>query len=58
MTIRTLRKKLKEIRDRQNRTHTYSDVETDHAEAEELLLQFIGDKTVRKIWEEIDMWYA
>jgi hypothetical protein len=34
------------------------DQEIDHATADELLLQYIGDKKVSQIFNDIDKWYA
>lgn len=56
MTLRTLRKKLREVLKR-NQEDT-SDKEREHDDADELLLEYIGDKTVSEIWAQLDIWYA
>ncbi len=35
-----------------------SDVENDHADADDLLLAYINDKEISEMYEAIDKWYA
>lgn len=58
MTIRQLRKALREIEKRQGRGMRGSDIESDHGEADDLLLAYIQDKTVDRIWSNLKLWYA
>ena len=46
---------LKEIVLRQKE---WSDVESDHSDADEALLEFIGDITITRIYNKIKKWYA
>lgn len=55
MTIDELIAKLKAIR---NRSIADSDEETDHYEADQLLLEYIGDKKVSRAYNAIDKWYS
>ena len=50
--LRELRKQLRVIAGRPN------DEERDHADADKLLLAYIGDKIVTREFEAIDKWYA
>lgn len=36
----------------------YGDMEASHAEADELLLQYINDPEIEKAFEEVPKWYA
>lgn len=54
MTIEELRSKLQAIRDRQDD----SDQEEDHIDADNLLVNFIGDEKVSSIFDDIEKWYA
>ena len=36
----------------------YGDIEASHAEADELLLQYINDPEIEKAFEEVPKWYA
>lgn len=52
MTIEELKEKLKEIK------KTGGDCEDDHACADKLLLEFIGDVEVTELFNAIEKWYA
>lgn len=49
--------KLKEIYTKQN-SGSHSDKESDHGDADDLLLQYIHDEDVTNAFEIIDKWYA
>ena len=36
----------------------YGDIEASHAEADELLLQYINDPEIEKVFEEVPKWYS
>jgi hypothetical protein len=39
------------------RKHNW-DTEANHGEADDLLLEYINDKDIKKAFEEIEKWYA
>lgn len=51
MTKEQLIKRLKELSEG-------GDVEINHGEADDLLLEFIGDKEISDAYNEIEKWYA
>ncbi len=53
MTLKQLIEGLKEIRGRAE-----YDPERSHSDADDLLLEFIGDPEVKEIYDQIDKWYA
>lgn len=53
MTIEELRRKIRFIVE-----HSKGDVEQDHVDADELLLEFIGDVEVASAYNDIEKWYA
>lgn len=53
MTIEELKAGLREIKSRYGR-----DEESDHADADDLLIAFIGDEEVKALFDSIDKWYA
>lgn len=53
MTLEELKEKLKAIIDRQSNR----DTERDHIEADGLLLEYINDEEVTRLFEEIEKWY-
>lgn len=53
MTIEELREGLLKILNR-----TGQDEEVDHADADDLLLEYINDREVTDTYEAIDKWYA
>lgn len=55
MTKQELIEALKEIKESQNK---FIDQECDHIKADELLLQYINDENITRIFESIDKWYA
>lgn len=71
MTTQELRKALREIQRRQDNQRpepklgakspnnpTSSDVESDHANADQLLLTYINDPHVKAIWNRLTLWYT
>lgn len=58
MTKDELLKALKEINDRQYFDLGFTDCDEDHQEADKLLLEFINDEEVTKIFLDIEKWYA
>jgi hypothetical protein len=58
MTLDELREGLTAIVRRQLAEEGNSDIEVDHSEADRLLLEFIGDHEVWRLFGEIEMWYA
>lgn len=55
MTKEDLKNALSEIVLRQGK---YPDAERDHCDADDLLLQFIGDEEISEIYDNISKWYA
>ena len=41
----------------QSDCHT-GDIEIDHSNADDLLIEFINDDDVRRAYEDVDKWYA
>lgn len=53
MNIQELKEKLEVIKARGGR-----DKEADHGDADNLLLEFVGDEKITKIYNDIEKWYA
>lgn len=53
MTKLELLERLRQILDRGS-----SDPESDHVDADDALLDYISDSEVRKLYDEIERWYA
>ena len=53
MTIEELRQKLQEIKN-----NAGADVEGQHSDADRLLIKYINDAQVTKIFDDIEKWYA
>lgn len=53
MTLQELVKELKKIKKEQ--TH---DLESDHSDADDLLLKYINHRAVTKAFNDIEKWYA
>lgn len=53
MSKPTLLRKLRIILKREN-----SDTELNHIEADDLLLEFINDKSITKLFKKINKWYS
>jgi hypothetical protein len=53
VTIKELRDRLREIAER-----PLNDPEISHGEADDLLIEYIGDEEVSKLFNKIEKWYA
>lgn len=55
-----LLRKLRGIAERQEAAtgHGGTDVEHDHAEADDLLIEYINDPEIEKAYDRIEKWYA
>ena len=58
MTKNELKEKMLEIVQYDTNGNYFGDNESDHYRMDQLLLEFINDKEVTKIYNSFDKWYA